>query len=216
MKKITILFDLDGTLIDSTQAILSGFRAALVAHGRTDFDEHYAKSLIGYTLEDIFSYLGAPQNEIPSYIRSYRDYYLPIFLSQTKLLPKAKEAVEIAYDFADLGIVTTKNSNKLPELLEVLGIRKYFSVLVGRNDVVNPKPNAEPILLALQRLGHDRNLKDVYMIGDTPLDALSAKAAGVNALSVLCGYASFAKLSEYNDKIFDTTFDAVKFIKSLA
>ncbi|BCX80084.1 HAD family hydrolase [Campylobacter sp. 19-13652] len=216
MKKIAILFDLDGTLIDSTDAILNGFDAAFLAHGKPTPDKSYAKSLIGYTLEDIFTSLGAPKDEVASYIKAYREYYLPVFLSQTKLLPRAKEAIELAHSFANLGIVTTKNSNKLPELLDVLGVREYFNVLVGRNDVTRPKPDAEPILTALERLKFNGGLKDVFMIGDTPLDSLAAKAAGVNAISVLCGYASFSTLLEYNDKIFDTTFDAVEFVKTIA
>lgn len=215
MKKITILFDLDGTLIDSTDAILNGFDAAFLAHGKPAPDKSHTKSLIGYTLEDIFTSLGAPKDEVASYIKAYREYYLPVFLSQTKLLPKAKDAIELAHSFANLGIVTTKNSNKLPELLGVLGVREYFSVLVGRNDVAHPKPDAEPILTALKRLDFSGKLRDVFMIGDTPLDALAAKAAGVNAISVLCGYASFGTLAELNNKIFDTTFDAVCHIKSI-
>lgn len=213
MKNTIILFDLDGTLIDSTNAILNGFDAAFKAHDMPAPDKALAKSLIGYTLEDIFAGLGAPQDEIKSYIKAYRDYYLPRFLEQTTLLDGAKEAIEIASEFATLGVVTTKGSNSLSKLLQVLGVEQYFSVLVGRDDVVHPKPDAEPILCALKRLDRVADINDTFMVGDTPLDALAAKAAGVNPISVLCGYASYDILSKHNTAIFDTTLDAVKFIK---
>lgn len=215
MKTFTILFDLDGTLIDSTSAILDSFEWAFLSCGQQKPDREYAKSLIGYTLEDIFFRLGVKDSQMASFINAYRQKYAQIYLAQTSLLPGAKEAIELGHSFARLGIVTTKSSKFLPELLKNLNVAQYFDVLIGRDNVTNPKPDAEPILSALSRLdGQDKT--KAYMIGDTPLDALSAKNAGICALSVLCGYCDFNTLFEYNDKIFNTTLDAVKFLKTIS
>lgn len=216
MKK-TILFDLDGTLIDSTKSILSGFEYAFKSHNIVVPDHNLIKSLIGYTLEDIFLRLSVPSHMIDSCVSKYKEKYQDIYLDQTTLLPSVDKALEIASKFASLGIVTTKGSKALPELLDRLKIKNYFDVLIGRNDVKNPKPDAEPINLALKQLGKDdsKSRSFAYMVGDTPLDIIAAKSAGIKPISVLCGYANFELLSSYNTAIFDTTLDAVKYISQL-
>ncbi|MGG7072724.1 HAD family hydrolase [Campylobacter sp. 9BO] len=214
MKKI-ILFDLDGTLIDSTSAILDGFDAAFMAYNDTKPDHEKVKSLIGHTLDDMFVSLGVKKEDV-AFIRSkYKEIYTQIYLPQTTLLPYAKEAIEQAAKFAKLGIVTTKGSASIPVLMRHLGVLKYFDAIVGLNDVVNPKPNAEPVNLALSRLNaNDIQRQNAFMIGDTKFDCLAAKNAGIHALSVLCGYSSKKELKEYNDKIFANTLEAVKFAKN--
>lgn len=211
MRKI-LLFDLDGTIIDSTPAILTGFDTAFKVHDKNFPDHEHLKSLIGHTLHDMFILLGAPKEQVQSYLDAYREAYHKIFLDQTTLLPNAKEAIELAYSFADLGVVTTKGSKFLPNLLDHLGVLRYFKTLVGLQDVSKPKPDPEPINVALERLNAshlDRNFS--FMIGDTPLDAIAAKSAFITPLSVLCGYASEEKLLEHNDKIFNDTLAAIKF-----
>jgi len=71
MKK-TILFDLDGTLIDSTSAILKGFDAAFLAHDKKEPDHDALKSLVGYPLEIMFEKLGAKKNLIGEYVKEYK------------------------------------------------------------------------------------------------------------------------------------------------
>lgn len=216
MKKI-ILFDLDGTLIDSTSAILDSFDASFKFHNKPTPDHDKIKALIGHTLDDMFLYLGVPSNMVVSYFNAYRDFYQKIYLSETTLLPYAKEAILEAYQFATLGIVTTKGSKMLPKLLDNLQINKYLSVVIGRNDVKNPKPDAEPINLALKKLNRldSESKKYTFMIGDTPIDTMAAKNAGVIALSLLCGYSNYETLKQTNDKIFKNPLEAVLFAKNL-
>ncbi|AQW82365.1 HAD family hydrolase [Campylobacter pinnipediorum] len=212
MKK-TILFDLDGTLIDSTPAILESFKVAFDFYGEMKLDEEKAKSLIGYTLEDIFLGLGVKQDMVQNYFNVYRDHYKNVYLPKTTLLPYAKQAVMKAYEFADLGVVTTKSSKFLSPLLNNLEIGKYFAVFVGRNDVVNPKPSAEPVELALTKLNKNspEYKKISFMVGDTPLDTGAAVNAGVIPLSLTCGYSTYEILSQTNDKIFNNPLEAVLF-----
>ena len=208
----TILFDLDGTLINSTSAILDGFDTAFKAHGKDAPNHDQLKSLIGHPLDVMFARLGAPQNLIDGYIKAYKTRYEQIYLTQTSLLPFAKDAVDLASSIADVGVVTTKTSKFSEILLENLGVLNFIKVVVGRDDVLNPKPNAEPVNLALVKLGKDK--RNAFMIGDTQMDLMAAKNAGIKGIGLTCGYSDMQSLKEHSDLIFQNAYEAVKFLAS--
>lgn len=150
--QITLLFDLDGTLIDSTPAILDGFHYAFAHLGAAEPSDEAIKRLIGHPLEVMFERLGVTR-DVQNFVLAYKQRYAQIFLDQTVLLSGAFEAVRAASEFANLGVVTTKTSKFSKILLQHLGIAKFFGTIVGREDVRDPKPSAEPILKALENLG---------------------------------------------------------------
>ena len=94
--------------------------------------------------------------------------------------------------------------------MEHFGLMDKFDVLVGREHVQHPKPHAEPIVKALEQFKTDN--KEVWMIGDTQMDLLSAKNAGVNAIGVLSGYDTKERLQEFSDFIFDDSLAAVAYL----
>jgi phosphoglycolate phosphatase len=209
---MTILFDLDGTLIDSTDAILEGFVASYENFGRTPPDEEDIKPLIGYPLDVMFQKLGITK-DVWSYVEAYKKHYRIISRSHTTLLPLAKEAIKEASKFATLGIVTTKTAKYSKELLEYLGVMSYFNTLIGREDVEYPKPDAEPILKAMKKLNALNS--STWMIGDTILDLESAKNANINSIGVTCGYGKAKELQKYTKYIVSDAFEAIKLIKTL-
>ncbi len=213
MIKPTILFDLDGTLIDSTRPILRGFKTAFGAFDMDIASEEAIKSLIGYPLDIMFEKLGAPNHAIDGLIEAYKGCYRSHFMSETELLNGAQTALEMAFSFADVGVVTTKNSIFSRPLLKHLGVGQYIGVIIGRNDVSNPKPDSEPILKALAAL--NKTQKNCFMVGDTRLDALAAKAAKCVSVGVSCGYESEASLKEFCDFVEAGPFEAVERIKKL-
>lgn len=148
----TLLFDLDGTLIDSTPAILDSFHYAFAHLGAAEPSDEAIKRLIGHPLEVMFERLGMTR-DVQNFVLAYKQRYAQIFLDQTVLLSGAFEAVRMASEFANLGVVTTKTSKFSKILLRHLGIAEFFGTIVGREDVRDPKPSAEPILKALENLG---------------------------------------------------------------
>ena len=208
MKKITtILFDLDGTLIDSTDAIVSSF---FDVYDKFDFQKPSKNDItkyIGHTLEDMFLGLGVEEKYIDECVKEYKKFYRQRSLDMTKLLPKAKEAIEIAHSFARLGIVTTKTGRYSKDILKHLGVMRYFEVLIGREDVTYPKPHKEPTEKALALMSASK--KECWMIGDTVLDLLSAQNASVNSIGVLSGYGKKEELQKYTSMIVDDSLSAM-------
>jgi phosphoglycolate phosphatase len=205
-----ILFDLDGTLIDSTEAILEGFRVTFEKFNKSYPGDEKVKKLIGLPLEIMFFKLGINEN-IEEFVNNYKMHYRKVSTQKTKLLPFSKEAILKASKFAKLGIVTTKTARYSRELLEHFGLMKYFEVLIGREDVINPKPHPEPILKALYLLKADK--ENAFMIGDTCLDIVSAKEAGIKAVGVKWEYDE--NLKDCAEIIKENVLEAVEFIEKL-
>lgn len=209
---MTILFDLDGTVIDSTEAILESFFYACDKNGFGCPTTQEITALIGYPLDVMFTSVGVEKEKVWDFVLAYKEHYREISTQKTVLLPKAKEAVILADDFARLGVVTTKTAQYSKELLEHFGIMRYFEVLIGREDVTNPKPDAEPIEKALQKMDI-KEKKDVYIIGDTVLDLASAQNAKIEAVGVLSGYGKKAELVKYGFEVVENLYDAVEVLK---
>ncbi len=160
----------------------------------------------------MYSRLGVPANDVWDFVTTYKEYYRVISTQKTELLEGAKEAVKNASKFAILGIVTTKTGLYSKVLMKHFDLMRYFEVLIGREHVEKPKPDAEPIMRALEVL--DTQGKEIWMIGDTKMDLISASNAGVNSIGVLTGYDSKETLENYTNVIFSDALEAVEYLKS--
>ena len=206
-----ILFDLDGTLIDSTDAILESFHNSFEMHKHIHPTDEEIKRLIGYPLDIMYKKLGVDEKLVWDFVKTYKEYYREISTQKTYLLENAREAVINASKIATLAIVTTKTGKYSQVLMEHFDLMKYFEVLIGREHVQNPKPHEEPILNALKEL--DMEDTDIWMIGDTKLDLVSAKNAGVNSIGVLSGYDDYNTLIKFTNVIFSDALEAIAYLK---
>lgn len=206
-KNKIILFDLDGTLIDSTEAILESFDQAFGYFGNETPSPEMITAEIGHPLDLMFLSLGVSEDLVWDYVTAYKKHYRLISREKTILLSGAEEAVKRASEIARLGIVTTKTAKYSVELLEHMGLMDYFKVLIGREDVENPKPHPEPVIKALSKFETDTN--ECWMIGDTCMDILSARAAGVRGIAVTSGYGSREQLSACCSVVTESALDAV-------
>ena len=210
---MTILFDLDGTLIDSTEAILESFHNSFDVHNYPHADDASIKALIGHPLDVMYKDLGVDESEVWDFVSTYKEHYRLISTQKTVLLPHAEAAVKEAATFARLGIVTTKTGKYSRVIMEHFGLMDYFEVLIGREDVTHPKPHAEPILKALDAMNVPKD--ESWIIGDTRLDLGSAKNAGIGAIGVLSGYDNVTQLKTLTDIIDTDALQAVKRLKKM-
>jgi len=212
-KNITILFDLDGTLIESTDAIVECFN-----HSFKELNYNFKGTNtdiingIGYPLDVMYSKFGVPQDDVVRFVDSYKKEYTKVSKEKTTLLDGAFDAVELASSFARVGIVTTKTTAYTIPLLKHFKIFDYFETIIGRQEVTHPKPHPEPIQKAMENMS--LTVSDtIYMVGDTKLDLIAAKDAQVNSVGVLCGYGKKDDLEQYTQNICIDALQAVHFIQ---
>ena len=212
-KKITILFDLDGTLIDSTNAIVGCFYHSF-KELNFDFkgDIEDIKNEIGYPLDIMYVTLGVPKEDVWDFVDSYKNEYRKVSEEKTILLNDAYAAVELASSFARLAIVTTKTTAYTIPLLRNFKIFDFFETIIGRQEVTNPKPHPEPILKAMKNMNITSS-DEIYMIGDTKLDLIAAQEAGVKGVGVLCGYGKEEELKKYTNSIHSDALSAIEYLK---
>lgn len=211
-KRAIILFDFDGTLIDSTAAIYASFCAALFDNGFALPSQQSVEACIGHTLHDMFAMHGVPPEMRERCVDEYRASYRAHMERGTALLPNAREAVAQASAFAFLGLVTTKRGDYSRVLLQRFGIAEHFACVVGIEDVASPKPAPEPILCALAKIARPEIAPErIFMVGDTALDLQAARVAGVRGLGVLCGFGREGDLRAFDVPLFADALEAVAF-----
>jgi pyrophosphatase PpaX len=172
-----VLFDLDGTLLDSMPAI----RASLSHVCDRFFPEKEdlidrAMTLVGLPLTGIMELLNEGQADVAEMVSVYREHNRPL-LDAIPFFPGALEVIIALRERQIMtGIVTTKSQDAAWKSIEAHGAARYFDVVITGDDVTKHKPHPLPILTACQRLGIDPS--KVMYIGDTVADIRSAAAAG--------------------------------------
>lgn len=189
-----ILLDFDFTLGDSSEAIIACVNFALEKVGAQPAKPEAVRKTIGKTLEEIFGQFAptAVKEAIP-YFHQHADR---IMTAQTRLYPGLAELLlKIAKNTnLKLAVISTKNNLRIAEILEKFGLQNLVHAIIGGDDVQNQKPAPDATLLALQKLKCSAG--EAIFIGDSVMDAGSAKAAGVVFVGVTTGTTSEAQLQD--------------------
>ena len=190
MKLDTMLFDLDGTLIDSIHLIKECFRLTLKEHvPETEYSESDILEMIGPPLSVTFAPMADTEEKLAAMITSYRKYYKELEFSLVSVFPHVVETLrQLKEKGFYLGVVTTKFRESAEPSLRYFEIERYLDVLIGLDDAEKHKPHPEPILKALDGLPHHQ----VLMVGDAPSDIMAGKNAGV----LTCGVSWSIKKAE--------------------
>jgi pyrophosphatase PpaX len=182
----TVLFDLDGTLIDSVRLILDSYHHTLSCHGLEACDDDFWLAGLGTPLRVQFKPWSDDPQRLEAMIATYREYNLTHHDSMVTAYPGAVEMVRaIRRAGYRTGLVTSKNNPGAVRGLKLVGLEDEIEEIIGADDVVHPKPHAEPILLAMSRLGEPVN--SALYVGDSVHDMQSGRAAGVKTAAVLWG-----------------------------
>lgn len=182
MKQLdTILFDLDGTLIDSNQLIIDSFKYVF-KEALPDViltDEDY-QSFIGPTLWASFSKYEKNKEKIDELVMLYRAHnnaHHDAVLAFDGALSLLKELKRRGFK---IGVVSSKMRYLVLRGLEITHLMPYVDVVVGMDEVKNHKPHPESLLLAMDKLGS----KEAMYVGDHPADIIAGKRAGIKTCGV--------------------------------
>lgn len=182
-----ILFDFDGTLVDSSESIFRTFTSVLDKHGFPAWGREKVVRHIGIPLRSLF-YKVDPNLDaqgLGAMIKSFETFSGQQDVSTVRLQPGTRRTLDSLSGRSKLGIVTSRRSTGARRVLDFFGLEAHFSTIIGIENVEKPKPDAEPIRLALQRLSVDP--QEALMVGDTPDDVESARRAGVFSVGVTTG-----------------------------
>jgi phosphoglycolate phosphatase len=213
------IFDLDGTLVDTPRAIVETIADTFAHLGATPKDKAAIRGTIGLPIAQAFGMLlGVGSDD--SLVKSGIKYYQALF--KERVLPMAQEmvfpgvadglAVLRAEGFT-LAIATSKFHASADALLEAAGLRNLFTLVIGADQVTNPKPHPETGHVILQKLGV--SAEHAVMVGDTTHDLRMAKAAGMRSVGVTYGIHNREELSLAEPNwIADTFIEVRDYIQS--
>lgn len=214
MKYKTLLFDLDGTIIDTNELIINSFIYTL---------ENYYPGK--YTREDIIPHMGRPlidqikhfgeEELVEEMIEMYREHNIRTHDDMIREFPYVKEVLTELHQLgASLGVVTTKMDVTTKMGLELFGLDKLMSTIVTYGDTELHKPAPEPILLAMERLNADP--ETTLMVGDSQYDIEAAQNAGITSIGVSWSVKGEEFLMAYNpDYIIRDMRDLIPIVKGI-
>jgi pyrophosphatase PpaX len=184
MRYPTVLFDLDGTLVDSGAIILASFKhAAKTVLARDVEDEQIAALVGGSNLYDQMAVLDP--SRVEELVSVYREHNRPLH-DELQAFDGVEELVgTLSAEGRKLGIVTAKGRATVDLAFAVIDLEPYFDAVVTADMTERHKPDPQPVLKALELLGSDPF--EAAFVGDSPFDVGAGKAAGVFTVAVSWG-----------------------------
>lgn len=182
----TVLFDLDGTLIDSIGLILNSARYAFAKLDRDCPPDEEWLAGVGIPLFTMFGRYARSQADCAALIAAYREYQLANHDRLVRCYDGVVDAVRHLHAHGhELGIVTSKSEALAMRGLAHVGLARYMDTVVGCDSSVRHKPDPEPVWIALRRL--DCAPSDAIFVGDSVHDIIAGNTAGVRTIAVLWG-----------------------------
>ncbi len=187
-----VVFDLDGTLLDSYAAIHECLSLVLAAFGRPPVTPDETRRMVGHGLEALVARAVGAEN-VAAGVKIFRDRYEVIGPEASTLLPGADAVTRrLVEEGIPLAIASNKPARFSREILEALGILGRFAFVGGPDGGFPPKPAPHMVFMALATMGAKGN-ESVY-VGDMPVDVATARAAEIPVVVVPSGSATEAEL----------------------
>lgn len=197
MKYKNIIFDFDGTLVDTAELIVETMQRTIKALGLPEKTNEECRAMIGYRLEEIPLILWPDITDISQgYVNCYREIFNSIKGSfKIQLYPNVLAALTVLnQNGIKMAIASSRSKASLQEYCAELHLPGLFQMLVGGGDVKNGKPAPDPVNLVLATLGWDKD--ETLVVGDMNVDILMGKGAGTATCGVTYGNGSISELEE--------------------
>jgi phosphoglycolate phosphatase len=208
-----IMFDLDGTLVDTAQDITNALNFALEPYDIRVLTVEDTIKLIGEGVSRLVEKVLPMekmhlQNDVMS---RFIEYYSEHLIENSKEYPYVKETLE-NLTIVKKAVISNKKEDLSKRLLEELGLSEYFDLIIGSDTAGKRKPSPVPVLYAVTKLG--LSPEDSVIVGDSNYDMEAGKKAGVKTIAVTYGYRPRENLLEA-DHIIDDIRELVPLVQKL-
>lgn len=212
MKKL-IVFDMDGTLADTSPGILNSHRYAHEKMGRPQPGTDVLRSVIGGPLLNTYiSRFSFSETQAREAVSHYRRYYAEKGFLEADLYPGMKETlIELRAKGYRLGVATLKAERFVKTMLENMGIAEYFDVIFGMDDA-DSRTKAQLIQMCMQATG--ASVDATTMVGDSIHDLTGAEQAGVGFIGVTYGFGFGPNQKSIGYSFCNTPLDLIEFLHS--
>jgi len=190
-----LIFDLDGTLIDSKQDLIRSVNAMLGEMGREKLHEDTISGYIGHGAPKLVARAlgnGATEKEREQALRFFLAHYEAHKLDSTRPYPGVAEALEELHEFP-MAVLTNKPVRVSRSIVEGLGLEKYFRTVYGGNSFETKKPDPLGARKILEELGATAG--ETMMVGDSEVDVQTARNAGTLAAAVNYGFGTHDRVA---------------------
>ncbi len=185
-----LIFDLDGTIMDTWDEIVYVFERVFGRRG-IPLDMGDLRMAVGFPLNEVIARLVGYQDE--GLVEEIRREFLSMKSRRIRLFEGMDEVLRLP---AKKAVFTSKGRVGTLRDLKYLGIEGYFDMVITADDVRKTKPDPEGIFAILSAIGEDH--EDAFMIGDTEMDILAARNAGIKSIAVTWGNRDEDFLRKYN------------------
>jgi phosphoglycolate phosphatase len=218
---LAILFDLDGTLVDTAPDLLASLNAVLTRAGHRPVKPTELRSMVGYGVralfERAFKQTGTPVSaeDLARYNDEFMAHYRENIARESRPFPGVVETLKrLAEEGARLGVCSNKPQELTDLLLAQLDLARHFGAVYGGGKAAANKPSADHVLELVDALEGARGR--AVFVGDSPVDVAAARAAGIPVIVMSYGYTAVAASDLGADAVADDFSALPELISRLA
>jgi phosphoglycolate phosphatase len=191
-----LIFDLDGTLVDSAPDLATALNGLLAELGKPGLSVTAIRAMIGdgagVLVERGLAASGLMDTDRPTALKRFLALYRDCLIDQTRAYPEVEATLErLTAQGYKLGVCTNKPIDPTQRILAALGLDHFFGAVIGGDSLPQRKPDPEPLLAAIEGLGGAAS--SAVMIGDSANDVLCARSAAVTAILIPSDYGNPAE-----------------------
>ncbi len=211
MKYKMVVFDLDGTILNTIGDLCDACNYALKKHGLTAITEEQTKAYLGHGIRHLIQEASLHHPQVDDILADFKAYYGKNYNIKTKAYSGIQEVFSYCREQGiRLGVVTNKVESIARHLVEA-HFPNIMNFVYGDTENRKRKPNPETILTILK--DYALNEEDLLYIGDSEVDIATVSNAGVNGLFVSYGFRAKQELQQYTDRLVDCPNEIIEWIR---
>lgn len=208
-----VLFDLDGTLVDSYKALTEAVNHARTTHGLPELSSARIRELVGEGVERLLQRAFERTELSQSIVQAFESRYDDICCAESRVLAEVEVTL---HELNELGVAMAVCTNKptvfSKKILDFLGLSRYFRAIVGPDIAGARKPEARHLAVTLESVACSR--QETLFVGDMPLDVHAARNSGIDVAVVATGSSSREQLTASGpDHFLERFSDLIKIVR---